>query len=149
MNKICEKYCNEVKKIYGKYIESIIIYGSNIYNVNSSDLDLCLILNYRTEKLDDSIIEFTKKFHKDNNLKLDEEVPYKNKLIYTFNELEDSIKNSPFYLNEKPIIKDIVKDSDFLSSLEMKKRLLINILTTDHVTIGKSIKKYENFFEQS
>ena len=144
MNKVCKKYCDEVKKRYGKYIESIIIYGSNIYNLNSSDLDLCLVLNYKILKIEKEIIEFTIKFHEENNLKLDEEVPYENKLLCTFDEIEDAIMNSPFYIDGKASIKDIVKTKEFLSSKEMKKRLLINILTTDHITIGKSTKKYED-----
>lgn len=31
----------------------------------------------------------------------------------------------------------------FLSSKEMRQRLLLNILTTDHLTVGKSTIKYE------
>ena len=124
-------------------INSIVIYGSNIYNTNSSDLDVCLIVNKCDEKLKEKIIDETISFHKKNGLKIDEEIPHSNKLIYTFDEIDEALNKSPFYVNGKAIIKDINKNKQFLSSKEMKQRLIINILTTDHLVVGKNINKYE------
>lgn len=143
MNKICDNYCNLIQNKFQKEVKTIIIYGSNIYNESNSDLDVCLIVEKNNEELENRIIQETITFHKQNNLKIDEEIPYTNKLIYTFEEIEDTLNNPPFFENGKIIIHDIVKSEEFLSSKEMKQRLLINILTTDHITIGKSTTKYE------
>ena len=143
MNKICDKYCNMINSKYGKLIKSIIIYGSNIYNESNSDLDICLIVDKCSEKIKNEIICSTKKFHEDNGLKIDEEVPFDNKLIYTYEEIENVLANPPFYNNGEVVINKIVKTKEFLSSEEMKKRLLLNILTTDHLTIGNSTIEFE------
>lgn len=143
MNKICSNYCNMIKNNFSDYVKSIIIYGSNIYNVSSSDLDVCIIVDKKNNELEERIIEETLKFHLEYNLKIDEEIPHKNKLIYTINEINETLNNPPFYQFGNVIIKDIIKDETFLSSKEMKQRLLLNILTTDHITIGESTINYE------
>lgn len=143
MNKLCRKYIKLIKKNYKIYVKSIIIYGSNIYDINSSDLDVCLITDEIPDKVREDIINSTINFHYQNGLKIDEEIPFNNKLIYTYKDVEDTLNKPPFYINGQVVIKKIEKNNDFLSSIEMKKRLLINILTTDHITIGKSTSEYE------
>ena len=143
MNKICLKYIDMINDNYSDCIESIIIYGSNIYDGNSSDLDVCLITNNLSTKVQKKIIDSTIEFHRKNRLKLNEEVPFDNKLIYSTSNIDEALNYSPFYKNKKVVINEIKKTKKFLSSTEMKKRLLINILTTDHITIGKSTLEYE------
>lgn len=143
MNEICRKYCELMMNKYSNEISSIIIYGSNIYNSSSSDLDVCLIVNKNSTFLQKKIVQDTLKFHKQNKLHLDEEIPHSNKLIYTFEEINEALTNHPFYKNNEIFIDDIVKCKKFLSSKTMKKRLILNILTTDHLTIGKSTEQYE------
>lgn len=143
MNKICRDYIDLINKKFGDEIKSIIIYGSNIYNINSSDLDVCVILDECSEEMANNIINETLKFHKENNLKIDDEVPHINKLIYLTSEIEKTLKKPPYYKNGEAVIKDIKKTKRFLSSKEMKKRLLLNILTTDHITVGKPTTEYE------
>lgn len=143
MNNICKAYCNMINKEFDDIIKSIIIYGSNIYNSSSSDLDVCLILNDIDDLKRKKIILETLSFHKYYNLKTDEEIPHENKLLYTKDEVNSTLSNPPFYKNGIVVIKDIVKSREFLSSNEMKQRLLLNILTTDHLTIGESTSEYE------
>lgn len=143
MNKICDKYCDMINSKYGGLIKSIIIYGSNIYNGSNSDLDVCLIVDNCPEKIKNEIICSTKKFHEDNGLRIDEEIPFNNKLIYTYDEIRNTLDNPPFYNNGKVVINKIVKTKKFLSSEEMKKRLLLNIFTTDHLTIGTPTIEFE------
>src|SRR5574344_601412 len=143
MNELCSNYCKQIKTKFSNNIRSIIIYGSNIYNESCSDLDVCLIVNENNPKLQESIISETIKFHLENKLKIDEEIPHTNKLIYTIDEIEETLKNPPFYEKDKVFIHEIVKEKEFLSSKEMKQRLLLNILTTDHLTIGESTTNYE------
>ena len=143
MNRICTNYCNLIKNNFSDYVKSIIIYGSNIYNDCSSDLDVCIIIDKKNQELEERIIAETLKFHSEYNLKIDEEIPHKNKLIYTIDEINETLNNPPFYQEGKVIIRDIIKDETFLSSKEMKQRLLLNILTTDHITIGEITTSYE------
>lgn len=143
MNKLCESYYDMLNNCFPNKIRSVIIYGSNIYNESSSDLDACVIIDNKDVEIIGDIIKKTIDFHRSHNLKIDEEIPHENKLVYTFNELVDTINNPPFYKDGKVVINDIVKSKEFLSSKEMKKRLLFNILTTDHVTIGFSVAEYE------
>lgn len=143
MNKICDDYCKLINQKFSKYIRSIIFYGSNIYDVSNSDLDVCLISKELTPEIQQEIISETIKFHINNNLRIDEEVPHKNKLIFTVDEIIETLTNPPFFVNGEIIIHDIDKNPVFLSSKEMKQRLLLNILTTDHRTIGESTAEYE------
>lgn len=143
MNQICSNYCRLIKNNFSDVIKSIIIYGSNIYSENSSDLDVCLIVDKINPQLKRKIISETLKFHSEYKLKIDDEIPHTNKLIYTIDELEETLRDSPFLEDGKTIIRDIVKSKDFLSSKKMKQRLLLNILTTDHLTIGDSTIDYE------
>ena len=143
INRLCKDYCDMINNRYNRIIESIIIYGSNIYNCSSSDLDVCLITSEYNQSLRDEIIRMTKEFHLSNNLRIDEEIPFENKLIYSENEVLNTLEHSPFEFDGETLIKHIVKTREFLSSIEMKKRLLLNILTTDHLTMGKSTEEYE------
>lgn len=143
MNKICDDYCKLINQKFSKYIKSIIFYGSNIYDVRNSDLDVCLISKELTPEIQQEIISETIKFHINNNLRIDEEVPHTNKLIFTVDEIIETLTNPPFFVNGEIVIHDIDKNPVFLSSKEMKQRLLLNILTTDHRTIGESTAEYE------
>ena len=143
LNDICKNYINLVKEYFGNIIITIIFYGSNIYEQNCSDLDVCIIVKNISKEMEKKIIDFTILFHKKNNLKLDEEIPFNNKLLYSIEEIEETLLNPPFYNGKKVVIKDIVKTKEFLESKEMKQRLLLNILTTDHISIGESTNKYE------
>ena len=43
MNSLCLKFKNEMYNAFPKLDFGIIIYGSNILDANSSDLDVCII----------------------------------------------------------------------------------------------------------
>ena len=43
VNSLCLKFKNEMYKEFPKLDFGIVIYGSNILDVNSSDLDVCII----------------------------------------------------------------------------------------------------------
>lgn len=147
MNSLCRNYYKMIISNFKEYDPIVIYYGSNIYNESSSDLDLCLIFKKELNKnIQQELIEKTKEFQKNNHLKIDEEIPFTNKLVYTIEEIEDIFINSPFVENGKYKLDDIVKSKEFLSSSIMKKRLMLNILTTDHKVLNdrhKIIKQYE------
>jgi len=146
MGDICVKYAKYIKNKIRDLDYIIIFYGSNIYNLSSSDLDICIILENIDDVRINDFIKYTIEFQKENNLKIDEEIPFTNKLIYTWNEIQEMFLFSPFVQNGKYIINDIEKTKKFLSSREMKYRLLLNILTTDHKVLFDEknlVKGYE------
>lgn len=148
MNKLCKNYSKMVLTNFKELNPIIIFYGSNIYNESCSDLDVCLIFSEKlNSEIKQKIIDKTILFQKSFNLRIDEEIPFDNKLIYTVNELQDVFSDSPFRDGQNFKLDDIVKSEEFLSSSVMKKRLLINLLTTDHKVVNdknKQIKKFEH-----
>jgi len=148
MNRLCKNYSKMILKTFKELNPIIIFYGSNIYNESCSDLDVCLVFNENlNSEIKQKMIERTILFQKSFNLRIDEEIPFENKLIYTLDELQEVFTNSPFRDGENFKLDDIVKTAEFLSSSIMKKRLLINLLTTDHKVVNDKdnvIKKFED-----
>lgn len=146
---IVKEYYDGVEKLVGKI--TMILYGSTVFGVQTSDLDLCfftenIISNNDFEELKD----FTRKFHIINNLRLDEEVPYENKLVYTYNFIEETLINSPFPICDgRYVIPRIKKNQAFLNSLEMRKRLLLNILTVKHMVMGDDKEKIDIYVDRA
>ena len=145
------KLAKELKKEVGKELEDMImiVYGSTVFGVKTSDLDVCFI---RENDLSIDSLERLKEiirwFHLKNGLKIDEAVLYDNKLIYTNSFIENTFVDLPFpFINGKYIIPRIEKTAKFLSSIEMKKRLILNILTTKHIVMDDNqglIQKYSD-----
>lgn len=146
---IAKEYYSGVKKLIGEI--TMVLYGSTVFGVNTSDLDLCffreqMLPKYEFEKLKN----FTHDFHVSNNLRIDEEVPYDNKLIYTHDFIESTLTNPPFpRQNNKIIVPQIQKSHEFLNSIEMKKRLLLNILTVKHAIIGKDCDLIDSYIDRA
>lgn len=142
---LAKEYYKEVNKTIDNM--TMVLYGSTVFGVNTSDLDLCF---FREKMLPNDVFEelknFTYNFHVANNLRVDEEISYDNKLIYTYPFIETIFSNSPFpYCNGKYIIPPIEKNSSFLNSEEMKKRLLLNILTVKHIVMGSNEEKVDEY----
>ncbi len=138
---IINSYYNGVVNLVGDII--MILYGSTAYGVKTSDLDVCFVCdnNLSTENFE-KLKNYTHEFHKEKCLRIDEEIPYDNKMIYTHEFITDTFNNSPFpYNNGKYVIPDIIKSKEFLCSLQMKKRLLLNILTVKNKVIGSAAEK--------
>lgn len=144
---IIEKYKNSIIKEYGDL--TLILYGSTVYGINTSDLDICYLSdNELTKQRFERLKDLTRAFHLENGLRIDEEVPYDNKLVYSNDMIKKAIENPPFpFVNNKFIINPILKDKNYLSSLEMSKRLLLNILTVrNNVLFGneEKVKEFSN-----
>lgn len=142
---IAKKYRDEVIKKFDDM--TMILYGSTVFGVKTSDLDVCFVsMESLTEDQFLQLENITRNFHLKNNLRIDEEIPYKNKLVYTNNFVENTLINPPFpYINNKFIIPPINKSKEYLSSKEMSQRLLLNILTVkNEVLCGDKelIKEY-------
>lgn len=144
-NSLCLKFKNEMYNAFPKLDFGIIIYGSNILDANSSDLDVCIICDNICAEDKEKITKKVIEFHHENNLKIDQEVPYESKLILSYQDIKEAIIDNPFVNRGIVSINPIVKTEEFLASKEMRKRLILNILTTKHISINckKVVKKYE------
>ena len=143
MNNLCYKFKRDFFNKFKQMKFGIIIYGSNIFEEISNDLDLCIVGENITEQEKREIKEMVIQFHNSNKLKLDDEVPYNNKLFFSYEEIINAIIYNPFIINGKINIRKIQKDKQFLSSIEMRKRLIINILTTKHIMINCDTSKMQ------
>lgn len=142
INRICSKYKTYIENMLGKNkLNTLLIigYGSNIYEHEvNSDLDVCIVdpQNTLNTSEKDMLVDKTILFHKENGLKLDEEVPLNNKLVFNNKDISSIFNKNPFTNQEGVFeIKDIVKTRDFLTSDEMKQRLFLNIFTTERQVI--------------
>lgn len=144
---ISEKYKIKTIERYGDM--TLLLYGSTVFGIENSDLDICFFSDTELSKERfENLKELTRNFHIANNLRIDEEVPYDKKLVYSQKTINDALEHPPFpYINGKFIINPIQKTTEFLGSDEMAKRLLINILTVrNKILYGDSemVKKYGN-----
>lgn len=144
-----KKYRDEVIDLLDDTI--MILYGSTVFGINTSDLDVCFIKEKELTKEEfEKLEKITRDFHNKNNLKIDEEVPYKNKLVYTKSFIEDTLINLPFpFVDGKYIIPKIIKTPEFLSSKEMSQRLLLNILTVKNEILSGNNKIIEKYSEKA
>lgn len=133
MNKwdfLIQEYVNLLKKEFDDF--NVLLYGSTAYKVLNSDFDVCILKEKYDDEDKNKIKNLTISFHKTNNLKLDLDMPYEQKCIYSFEDMDKVIKKPPFK-KEKGLYKlmPVKMSEDYLQSDEMKNRLLLNILTTD------------------
>lgn len=153
-----ENMSSNIGKEYVEYIKEetkninpdILLYGSTVYGKVSSDLDITFIVKKFDSKDYEKIKNLTIEFQKQHKMNLDEEVPYYSKLIYTDKDVEYMLKNTPFKkVNGVYRITPIEKTPEFLSSKEMKYRLLLNILTTRSLTLQGDSEKIDTYKQKA
>lgn len=126
------------------------VYGSHATGESSdaSDLDLFFATPTVTPRDADVLAEWMTHFHRAHNLALDEEVPFDNKLVASYGDLQNAVQLKG--LNEvdgRIFIPPIVKDPIFLASAEVRYRLLFNALTTPHIMRGSDVDSYNAYKE--
>jgi len=113
---------------------------------NDSDLDLFFATPEATPEDIQAVTRFVAGYHDENHLMHDEDVPYKNKLVVSYEDIMQAIKLRG--LTEeggKITVPPIVKEETFLASLEVRYRLLFNALTSPHSFVGEDFSSYEHF----
>lgn len=147
---IAQDYIDYLNDAVSELDPDILLYGSTVYGKVSSDLDVSMIVKKFTQKDFKRIEELTKKFQIEHDMTLDDEVPYSSKLVYTEAEVEYMLRNSPFKkVNGIYRISPIEKTTEFLSSEEMKYRLLLNILTTRSLTLRGNSKRIDTYRQKA
>ncbi len=117
----------------------VIFYGGSIYKkLSNSDIDLAIVTTKRSKSLDKLLERFIVDLHQRHGLRVDTEVPYSNKLLYAKSDLEMALTLDCFINHNKSSYKipRVEKSIEFLSSPEIKARLILNALTTPHQFLG-------------
>lgn len=147
---IGREYVEYVKEETKNMNPDILLYGSTVYGKISSDLDISFIVEKFDSKDYEKIKNLTIEFQKQHKMSLDEEVPYSSKLIYTDTDVEYMLRNTPFKkVNGVYRITPIEKNTEFLSSKEMKYRLLLNILTTRSLLLQGDNQKIDIYKQKA
>ena len=147
---IGREYVEYVKEETKNMNPDILLYGSAVYGKISSDLDISFIVKKFDSKDYEKIKDLTIEFQKQHKMSLDEEVPYSSKLIYTDTDVEYMLRNTPFKkINGIYRITPIEKTTEFLSSKEMKYRLLLNILTTRSKLLQGDSQKIDTYKQKA
>lgn len=124
----------------------VCIYGSYANNNANfdSDLDLFIAIESKNQEFFDNLKNFIITLHKNNNLQLDNEVPYENKLLVSYEEARSAVNLQGLKVEKDHIIvPKIEKNSSFLASSEVKKRLIFNALTSPHIFLGNDKESYD------
>lgn len=120
LNQVFDKFENH-KEI------AVICYGSFNGN-NKDDFDTCIILNdYDFDDIK-KITNIVVGIHEKYKLRIDNEIPYENKLIFTFDELNKLSEFPPAFHRRSCKFLDFPDDELFLKSEDSRNRLLFNIL---------------------
>lgn len=110
-------------------------YGSFAYGADSKLSDLDFFIATEKPTLSDRVtLEKTvRAFFKRHSLRVDNEVPYHNKLVVSYLDVENAVSLRPLTDGEGRIsIAPVRKNKRFLSSVSIRERLLFNALTTPH-----------------
>jgi hypothetical protein len=152
MKKIISMFKKEFYRYASIKDSFICIYGSQINSSKklNSDIDVFFVLK-NPKSIDFKILE--KKFidfHKKNNLKIDNEVPYKNKLVVSYSDVSEAVKLKCFRKARGGfIVPKIRKSNSFLNSKEVRERIILYSLTAPHVFLGKDRSSYNNFKKEA
>jgi hypothetical protein len=67
---------------------------------------------------------------------IDDEVPHENKLLYSYNDLEEAVQGKGFRAaNGRIVVPPVIKEVDFLRSRDISLRLLLNALTSNNILL--------------
>ncbi len=126
----------------------VCVYGSSLYKgpEATSDVDLFVVSHDPAGISGDSLkrmATFIRDMHVRHGRKIDEEVPYENKIHYTEDELSDALCLMAFEETETGLgVPKVVKTAEFLNSSAIKARLFLNALTTPHAVVAPSQHRY-------
>ncbi|MBI4215622.1 MAG: nucleotidyltransferase domain-containing protein [Parcubacteria group bacterium] len=137
-----------LEKVFGQRKYFAIVYGSFANGMRNadSDVDLCVITEEFSAKELTTLIQFILEFHSQNKLKVDNEVPFENKLIASYREAEDATYMAGLKISRGQIVvPPVEKNKDFLESIAVKLRLIFNALTSPHIVMGNDLEVYKRF----
>jgi len=118
----------------------LILYGGSIYKkLSESDLDFAVVTTDYTEEICIKLEAFVIQLHKKYDLRIDTEVPFRNKLVYSKKEIDYALGLRCFIKKgDRYEVPAIEKTKEFLASENVKARLIVNALTTPHEFWGNA-----------
>ncbi|MEX0909962.1 MAG: nucleotidyltransferase domain-containing protein [Candidatus Paceibacterota bacterium] len=116
-------------------------------NTSQSDLDLFVASESVSEDLYRRLEKFILELSNLHGLTQDEEVPYRNKLLVSYADVQSAVSLAQFKSPDDGSITvpKIEKTKEFLSSDHIRLRLIFNALTTPHNFISGNFLTYLNF----
>ena len=130
----------------------VCVYGSYASNdfTKESDLDILFAIENNSVVDFKKIRNFVVNLHIGNNLKIDEEVPYENKLVVSYKDIADAVNLKPFAKKgSKYLIHPITEDKKFLASREVRLRIILNAFTSPNRYIYGNRTKYIAFKQKA
>jgi len=126
----------------------VCVYGSYMsgHHTEKSDMDMFIAIETRDEEDFKKVRDFLVDLHIRYGLNLDDEVPYENKILVSYTDIQRAIALDSFIKNgERYRVPLVKKDKGFLSSLEIRWRLILNALTSPHECIYGNKELYTMF----
>jgi len=112
----------------------------------NSDLDVFFATPDITPNDIRALTRFIVQYHIEHDLMQDEEVPYDNKLVVSYDDMLQAVQLKGLSEeNGRIVIPPIVKEASFLASLSVRYRLLFNALTSPHEFFGNDYEAYMAF----
>jgi len=124
------------------------IYGSyaNGKKNEDSDIDVIIVTSKYTKSDLENLKKFILKLHKENGLKIDNEVPLDNKLVITYSDFKNAVNLDAFpIVRGKYNVSKVIKSKKFLSSRNVKLRLAFNAITSPHMVFGNDKITYYKY----
>lgn len=150
IKELSEDYVSRIKKEFKGKEFITVLYGSAADGTVDSDFDVCTFFHDYTKDDAEKIGKITLDFHKDNNMKIDNEVPFESKTIYSFFDIEKMFLKPPFPIyRNKFYIPQIEKNNDFLASYDVKIRLLLFVLTANSIVISGNERTFNDYRERA
>ena len=150
IKELLEDYVSRIKKEFEGKEFITVLYGSAADGTVDSDFDVCTFFHDYTKDDAEKIGKITLDFHKDNNMKIDNEVPFESKTIYSFFDIEKMFLKPPFPIyRNKFYISQIEKNNDFLASYDVKIRLLLFVLTANSIVISGNERTFYDYRERA
>ena len=123
---------------FGARRHAVCVYGSFASGCTTSDLDLFVAADDPTREDMLVLQEGVVGAHKRHELRLDDEVPYENKLLASYQDVGKAVLLQGLDVSTAAIrIPPIEKTAEFLSSYSVRLRLLFNALTTPNIVIAR------------
>jgi methionyl-tRNA synthetase len=142
----------EISSYFGNRSFFACIYGSHATGKNNenSDIDV-LIATAKYSQEDLTIVKgIILEFHRTHKLHIDNEVPYDNKLLISYKDLNHAANLNGFIKKgDTIIIPQVVKDKKYLESKKVKLRLALNALTSPHIMFGNDEHMYAKIKEKA
>lgn len=129
-----------------KYFTCVYWSYANWMYDEESDLDIFFSSNNFKEWDFENTASFLRDLHIEQWLKLDDEVPYKNKILVSYKDIKNAVNLKWLDFKDwKIIVPKIEKTEEFLSSYKVRLRLIFNALTSPNYISWNDLKSYNTY----